>query len=588
MSSPQVKTAYSTEVESFLDILFKGETGIVYTPTKNPATGHWQTHFWSWPEQRSDIITFVMDATKSKEAYIAPSLFTKMKADKDAWKGTRYVWVDFDGNAPTKLPEGIPEPSIRIQSSTKGHEHWYWRFHSFEEEMAVVEGLSKRLAYTLGSDRSGWDSVQVFRPPGTIHHDSKRRVRLLKADDTKYSISSFIDLVEPPAEIVVNTNITSLPEAQDVVAKYKFPTDARDLFKKGKQPVGSRSEAMMRMAYHCVEMGMSDEEAYVILMNCDDRWKKYLNRTPENRSKVFLDQIAKARQKKGIQAEKRLDEVRRMVSLRELLALDFSDVGWWYDGFFAETTHGFIAGDPGVGKSTFMMQMSMNVSLGFDFLDFVNVKKHITKTGFFSFEMDAFQLQHFFSGMVRGFPEPEREIMMDNIFLDTFGSNHYLNSKKAQQEILDFVDEHELRFLTFDSLRAVSGLKDEHIEEFIDFVDKDLRRDRGCSVWTIHHNRKPGKGEQQEEQALADLYGSTSIAASANAVVGLQKKASGKAKVNSLKLRLAPEFDSFRIKRTEHNLFVRDSAPVAEDTDKDTPKQKGGLFGAVTSNGIDL
>jgi hypothetical protein len=593
MPAEQAKIAYSVEVESFLDTLFKGETGFVYAPTKNPATGHWQTYFFSWPEQRSDIVTHIMDATRTKESYIAPSLFQQVKGKlepkKAYWKGTRYAWVDFDGNAPATLPAGIPEPSIRIQSSTKDHEHWYWRFHSFEEEMAVVEGLSKRLAYTLGSDRSGWDSVQVFRPPGTIHHDSKRRVRILKSDDTKHSLADFLNLIDPPSEVVINTNITDLPDLQDVISKYKWPTDARDLFKKAQQPTGSRSEAMMRMAYHCVEMGMTDEESYVILMNCDDRWGKYKNRTPENRSKVFLDQIAKARQKKGIQAEKRLDEVRRMVSLRELLALDFSDVGWWYKDLFAETTLGFVAGDPGVGKSTFMMQMMMNTALGKDFLEFENEKKKITKTGMFSFEMDAFQLQHFFTNMLQGYTEAEKEIVCDTLFLDTFGSNHYLNNRKAQQEILDFVDAHELKFLTFDSLRAVTGLKDEAIEEFIDFIDKDLRKDRGCSVWVIHHNRKPGKGEQREEQTLADLYGSTSIGASAATVVGLEQKATNKIKVNSLKLRLAPDFDSFRLKRTEHQLFIRDTGPVAQEEEKkETPGKKGGLFGEVAATKFDF
>lgn len=590
MPESQARSDYSTEIESFLQLLFGEETGLVYVPTKNPATGYWQQYFFSWPEQRPDITTHILDATRTKEAYIAPSLFSKMEAKKNAWQGTRYLWVDFDGNAPAELPEGIPEPTIRIQSSTKGHEHWYWRLVSFEREMGLVEGLSKKLAYTLGSDRSGWDCVQVFRPPGTIHHDSKRRVRLLRSSDTQYSFADFVNLVEPPAEVVVNTNITELPDLQDVIAKYKWPTDARDLFKKPRQPTGSRSEAMMRMAYHCVEMGMSDEEAYVILINCDDRWGKYKNRTPENRSRVFLDQIAKARQKKGIQAEKRLDEVRRMVSLRELMALDFSDIGWWYDGLFAETTLGFVAGDPGVGKSTFMMQMMMNTTLGDDFINFENQKRKVTRVGMFSFEMDAFQLQQFFGNMVAPYDGARKEILLDNLYLDTFGSNHYLNTRKAQQEILDFVDQHELKFLTFDSLRAVTGLKEDLIEEFIDFVDKDLRKDRGCSVWVIHHNRKPGKGEQREEQTLADLYGSTSIGASAATVVGLEGKAAGNIKVNSLKLRLAPDFEAFKIKRTQHQHFVRvttGNQETVDDGDEDL-MPRGGTFGAVGSARLNL
>lgn len=587
MPAEQAKIAYSTEVESFLDILFGDEVGFVYVPTKNPATGHWQKYFFSWPEQRADIVSHMMDATRTKEAYIAPSLFSRMDATKDAWRGTRYVWVDFDGNAPTELPEGIPEPTIKVQSSTAKHEHWYWRLHGFEETQEVIEGLSKRLSYTLGSDRSGWDAVQVFRAPGTIHHDSKRRVRLLKADSATYSIADFLNLVEPPEAVVINTNITELPDLQDIIAKYKWPTDARDLFKKKTQPTGSRSEAMMRMAYHCIEMGMTDEEAYVILMNCDDRWGKYKNRSPENRSKVFLDQIAKARQKKGIQAEQRIDETRRMISLKELLALDFSQVGWWYDKFFSQNTLGFVAGDPGVGKTTFMMQMMMDTAVGKDFLEIKNHKEGVHKVGFFSYEMDTVQLQPFFNNMLQGYTNGEKAVIGEYLSIDSFGSNLLLNNRKAQQEILDFVDGNELEFLVFDSLRAVTGLKEEAIEEFLDFVNKDLRIARGCSVWVIHHNRKPGKGEQREEQTLHDLYGSTSIGATASTVIGLEKKASHKVKVNALKMRLAPEFDSFKIKHTDNQLFVRDTNPVAEE--EDTPSTEGRTgISAATSTRLNL
>lgn len=580
------QASYYSEVEAFLDTLFKGQEGYAYTPTKDPATGRWQTYFFSYPEQKTDIVTHILDVTKNKEAYIAPSLFTRPQARKSSWKGTNYVWVEFDGNAPESLPDGIPDPSIRIQSSTKGHEHWYWRLTNFENDQTVIEGLSKRLAYTLESDRSGWDAVQVLRPPGTLHHDSKRRVRLIKSDSVQHSIADFINLVDPPAEVVVNTNITNLPDVGDVVSKYQFTTDARDLFKKANQPTGSRSEAMMRMAYHCVEMGMSDEESYVILMNCDDRWGKYKNRSPENRSKVFLDQIAKARQKIGIKAEKKLTEIRPFYTVRELLALDFSDVGWWYDGLYASQTLGFIGGDPGVGKSTFMLQMSMDVTCGKDkFLVWENKKLEPTRTGFFSFEMDAFQVQYFLAKMVPGYNETQQGLINEMFRIDTYGSMTDLNEKKARQIVLDFVDKYELQFITFDSLRAVTKLKDENIEEFLDWIDKDLRRDRNCSVWVIHHNRKTAKGEQREEQSLADLYGSTSIGAAAATVIGLEKKPAGRVQLNHLKTRMAPEFDSFFLERTENLHFVKSTK--AEVTKKEG-KKVSLVDIATDSSGIDM
>jgi RecA-family ATPase len=324
-------------------------------------------------------------------------------------------------------------------------------------------------------------------------------------------------------------------------------------------------------------MGMEDADAYVILMNCDDRWGKYKNRTPENRSKVFLDQIAKARQKIGIKAEKKLTEVRPFYSVRELLALDFSNVGWWFDQLYATQTLGFIGGDPGVGKSTFMLQMSMHATAGVgQFLKWENKKVEVTSTGFFSFEMDAFQVQYFVKHLIRGYDEPRQEIIMDNFRIDTFGSSENLNDKKARQTLLDFVDQYEIKFLTIDSLRAVTKLRDENIEDFLDFVDKDLRRDRDCSVWVIHHNRKPAQGEQRQEQSLADLYGSTSIGAAAATVIGLEKKASNRIQLNHLKTRMAPEFDSFFLQRNEHLHFE-----ISTNQDKEKQK-KSSVSGGVS------
>jgi hypothetical protein len=565
-------SSYYDEVQSFIETLFDQQEGFVYTPTKDPATGRWQTYFFKYPQAKADAVSHICHETDNKEVYLAPSLFKRPQATKAAWKGTNYVWVEFDGNSPEALPQGIPNPSIRIQSSTKGHEHWYWRLDGFESDKNLIEGLSKSLAYTLESDRSGWDSTQVLRPPGTIHHDSGRRVRVRKAESTTHSVADFINLVVPPEEVVINTNITNLPEVGDVVSKYQWPTDARDLFKKQTQPTGSRSEAMMRMAYHCIEMGMEDTEAYVILMNCDDRWGKYKNRSPENRSKVFLDQIAKARQKIGIKAEKKLTEVRPIYSVRELLALDFSDVGWWYEGLYASQTLGFIGGDPGVGKSTFMLQMCMDVTCGKDkFLKWENKKAgEVHRTGFFSFEMDAFQVQYFLNNLVRGYSPAEQAVINEMFKIDPYGSAINSSLPKERQAILDTIDRHEMEFVVFDSLRALTKLKDENIEDFLDWVDKDLRRDRNCSVWVIHHNRKPAQGEQRQEQSLSDLYGSTSIGAAAATVIGLEKKAAGRVQLNHLKTRMAPEFDPIHLGRTEHLHF---------EIKKEEPKQeikKGG------------
>ena len=549
------KPNHGAEVEGFIDTLFEGQEGFIYTPTKNPATGYWQTYFFSYPDQKQEAVMHVMDATRSKEVYIAPSLFSKPKAKQTAWLGTNFVWVEFDGNAPATVPKGIPAPSIRIQSSTKGHEHWYWRLDHFETEQAIVEGLSKQLTYTLDADKSGWDANQVLRPPGTLHHDTKRRVRLLVAQNHTVSLSDFVDLVAAPEEVVVNTNITDLPDLQDTISKYKFPNDARELFKKASQPTGSRSSAMMRMAFHCVEMGMTNEEAYVILLNCDDRWGKYKNRTPENRAKVLTGMIAHARNEKSVQAEQRLSDYEPMYTVQELLDLDYSKIDWTFKEVISDNSYSIIAADPGIGKSTIAMQMGFAVALGQDFLKWEFGGKAGIKVGYFSYEMDARQCGHFIRTMLPGYGNNEQEVLRKNFYVRPTGYSIYLDRDDEQQKFLDYVDQHELSFIVVDSLKAINALEEKKYDKIQRFFDKDLRGERGCTILTIHHNRKPPVEGRTGEQTLADLYGDVFIQAGATHVLGLRAKANNEIEIAQTKNRLAPTFETFRVKRKDHMAF---------------------------------
>lgn len=574
---------HSVEVENFLDTLFEGQEGFVYAPTKSPKTGHWQTYLFSWPKQRDSIVTHIMDASRTKEAYLSPSLFkTADDAKRENWKGSNYVWIEFDGNAPAALPTGVPEPSIRVQSSEKGHEHWYWRLNEFESEQEVIQGLSKRLTYTLNADKSGWDANQVLRPPGTLHHDSKRRVRLLVAREGTVSIADFVNLVDIPPEVIVNTNITSLPDVKDVVSKYKFSDDARNLFHKQKQPTGSRSSAMMRMAYHCVEMGMTNEESYVILLNCDDRWGKYKKRTVESRAKVLTGMIAHARNEKAIQAELRLNDYEPMYTINELFNLDFSKIDWIYDEVLADNSVGVIASDPGVGKTSFSFQLGLHIALNKDFIGWNSGLQTGQNVGFFQYEMDTRQSGHFLSNMVPGFSQLEKTILEQRFRILPTGYAVPLDKPHEQQKILDYVDQHELNFLMFDSLKAVTGLKEERVDNFMNFVNKELRAERGCTVWIIHHNRKAGSEGRSGEQTLDDLYGDVFVSAHATTVVGLRSKSGNKIEVASLKSRLAPAFRTFKIARTDHQNFARVTGATEEnDSNPESDEKPSALSGRI-------
>lgn len=570
------KENYSTEIASFVDTLFSVEDkGYIYSPTKNQY-GEWETHFFKWPQKRQDLILHVLTHSIDFDVYLSPSLFKAPNAKQQAWKGTNYVWIEFDGNVPEKLPKGIPEPSIKVQSSEQKHEHWYWRLKDFNTNGNEISGLCKSLTYTLDADKSGWDYNQVLRPPGSLHQESARRVQLLRSEATTYGFSDFRGLVKldeiPDAVASVSKD---LPDLGLTVAKYKWDDDAWDLFQKDTQQVGARSSAMTRLGFHCIEMGMSNEEAYVILFDADERWGKYKHRSPEDRAKRLTGIISHCRGKKELDAELRLSDRESFVSLGDFRSSDIK-VKWLYENFLTERGLGIISASPGVGKSTLSLRLGFAASLGLDFLIWKYLSPEPRRVGFLSLEMSGVEVGKFVSDMWPSFSAEQQASLDSNFFLLPLGYSLPLADKTHQQNILDEIDKHNIDFLIIDSLKAATALDEKKLDVFFNWINKYVREARNVTVWLIHHNRKPPNetGASRRPKDLGDLYGDTFITAHPTAVISLYRRSKSEIEVIPLKVRLAEQGDPFVLRRSEHlNFELKEILDKHEDQDEVDKKE---------------
>lgn len=573
MGEPQTDD-YATEVGNFLDALYEGQTGYSYVPTKGES-GHWQPYFYKWPTDRKSIISHILTQTSERDCYVSPSLFKAPSDKKPAWKGSNYVWVEFDGNAPKQPKNGIPNPTIRIQSSISGHEHWYWRLNKFESDYHVLEGLAKSLTYTLDADKSGWDCSQVLRPPGTLHQESKRRVRLLTHEASKYNFTDFKNLVTAPETVVIGTTFDDIPDSQDVMAKYRWSDEALNLFKKKTQPIGSRSSAMTRLGFHCIEMGMSNEECYSILFNADERWKKYQNRSPGDRARRLTGIISHCRGKKELEAELRLSERESFISVGDFRNTDIP-VKWLLRDFITEKGLGIISAAPGVGKSTLSLRLGLAITLGKDFLVWKFGGDSGKRSGFVSLEMAGLECKKFLEDMWPSFTKEEQDVIDRDFFLLPLGYSLALGNKDAQQMLLDEIDKHSLEFLIIDSLKAATGLDEKKLDAFFDWVNKHVRNERGCTVWIVHHNRKPPNEGPRKPRGLEDMYGDTFIGAHPTTVISLWRRSKGVFEVLPLKIRLAEETDPFVIRRTQHLNFTVEPKGKTDEEEPPEPETDNG------------
>lgn len=557
--------SYDVEVGNFLDSLFVGQKGHVYSPVKQSDTGYWQPYWFKWPEHKSSLITHMLRQSDYGDVYISPSVFKAPSDKKAAWKGSNYVWIEFDGNAPAELPDGIPQPTIKIQSSTSKHEHWYWKLKQFETDSSALEGLSKQLTYTLDADKSGWDCSQVLRAPGTLHQESRKRVRLLSQNSRSFKFSDFKNLVTAPESVVIDTTFDDLPDVQDVIAKYPFPKDATDLFHKKTQPVGSRSAALTRLGFHCVEMGMTNEECYVILYNADERWGKFKNR--EDRAKRLIGIITHCRGKKELDAELRLAERESLVNLGDFRTTELK-ITWLFQDFITERGLGIISSSPGVGKSTLSIRLGFSVVLNEDFLLWrcASTKQH--RVAFLSLEMAGVELKKMiFDDMYPSLNDAQKAKIDKNFFILPLGYGMSLADKKNQQWVLDELDKHEIDFLIIDSLKASTSLDERKLDQFFDWINKDVRDKRGVTAWIVHHNRKPPNEGPRKPRGLEDLYGDTFITAHPTTVISLWKRSKSVLEVIPLKIRLAEEHDPFTIKRGKNLTFTVDEKVDIHDED---------------------
>lgn len=574
----------TTEVAQYVDYVYGNAKGYAYCPLKDPNTGKWTKEFFYWPTERKELIEHVESKSRTYEVYISPSLYKAKSTDRESWLGTNVVWADFDYGTPKTSNKGsanekergsskatIP-PSLRIRSSIEGHEHWYWKLPFFETNIAAVESLTKRIAYSLGADLSGWDYYQTLRPPGSIHHKTKQQVTLLSLNGSgPVPIEAFAELKEVPQENI-ELDISSVPNTYDVIAKYAFPQETFKQFKQRLTQVDDRSNELCVLAYNCAELGLADEEILSLLFHADNRWEKFKDRSEKDRLKCLSGILKRARLKYPRQLHS--GEVFPTFGLDEFLSMEI-ELEWIVEQLVHRQGFVVLSSPPEVGKTQFSLQTAIHIALGKEFVGFKVEKPY--RVLFISMEMGHADLHFILRQMARDFSGPDKKILQENCLVVPLGYSVLLDKKDNQEQILKLVDKYQPQGIFLDSLGVAVGdnIKDDSvINQTFDFLNRELRINRDMFLWLIHHNRKDQVGNRRPKR-LSDLYGSQYIGAHATTVVGLwSSKPKDPIEVNCLKMRMASHFDSFIVERTDNLNFDRIERPVSEEKEEKEIKRE--------------
>lgn len=580
-------------IASFLDAIYRDAAGHCYIACKVPGSQHEFTkHFFNWPDEREKAVAFILERRAEYEVYYAPAVFKNPSGQKKDVSGSYVAWVEFDGNVPGEISGGLPNPTIRVRSSTEDHEHWYWFLDSFVSPYDL-ERINRGLAYFLSADSSGWDAGQILRPPNTFNHKRQREVELVHYDPTLIPVASFNAIPEPPPPVEAPVP-ESIPSVEDVIAKYPFSEAAWRLFKKG-VPEGKRSEGLMSLGYYLAEMGLPDDALFSVLLNADERWGKFSGRADQHVR--LMEIVVRARAKYPVQNKPAAPETTLIsIGFRSILTSEVH-LEWVWEGFLQEGGYYLLTGHAGVGKTQFSLNAGAAFAVGGDFLGKEIKGQH--KVGFFSLEMGMADLQYFMKSQAKGYSNEELETLEENLRFFPLGEPIYLNRKEEKRRIEEVIKREGLTGLIIDSLGStteeeLTGEKD--VKNLMDWNDH-LRQEYGVFTWFIHHHRK-ATGDNKKPNKLADVYGSQYITARATSVMCMWEVPGSinAIELSSLKMRLAPKPPPFTIYRGMDLRFTLEAPkkekekplPVEKKAEVEKPKPATGGFELKGKPGKDM
>jgi Protein of unknown function (DUF3987)/RepB DNA-primase from phage plasmid len=276
---------------SFFDYLFGDDNGYLYVATgspEQPRTGFRQ-YFFQWPQGRTQAAQFIQQQSVHNNVWFGVCLYSQQIAQKEYALPGSFVWADLDGVSPRDCEAKGLTPTCAVLSSP-GRYQGYWRITQ-RLPADVLEDLSKKLAYYIGADKSGWDRTQLLRAPITPNHKypGKPSVDILHVYESLVPVEELDKLPDPIVASVTEPppsdmpDVDSLPAPEQILYKYAYNLSSTafiPLYAEEPHESDDWSKRMWRLINLLLEQGLSPEETFAVCI--DAKCNKYVrdNRPP--------------------------------------------------------------------------------------------------------------------------------------------------------------------------------------------------------------------------------------------------------------------------------------------------------------------
>ena len=269
---PPTVTQSKSELRlGFLELLFgtsKGYLCLATTDPRAPKTSFKQ-RFFDWPRESIKAENYILSVEVHHNVYFCVNLLSQMERKKSNCLPTDVVWADLDKVNPDELTT-LPPPIV-IQSSP-GRWQAFWRLTS-KLDPFDAERYSRRIAYEIDADLSGWDLTQLLRVPLTknFKYHPPAEIVLERALETRAQPELFEKAVEAPPEEAPLTKLPTpteiIKKPEEIIAFYSSKLDMPKflaLYTYDHDEDADWSKLLWTLEIMCFSAGMEAEEVFII------------------------------------------------------------------------------------------------------------------------------------------------------------------------------------------------------------------------------------------------------------------------------------------------------------------------------------
>lgn len=299
-----------------------------------------------------------IDANTDKNLYWCIHGFRKPRRKEEFAVLPKLLWADLDAVDPRKL--NGTKPTLAWESSP-GRFAGVWHI-----DRVMDKELNKRLSYSLGADKGGWDITQVLRIPGTMNYKYGKgapgRLLWFKKDQT-ISVARLKQHLQAPESEKESKGEYSKEDRAAVYSRYqkRISQPIRQLLL-SQRVTGDRSEILWKLYHGLLDAGMDGDEVATLVSG--SVWNKFADRPKQLRreiEKVIGERLTSGRLRDKNPASESEDSDKGYITMNDVV---MRPVQWVTPGWFVKGKITIVEGDPGIGKSFIVQQMCVSAIVG--------------------------------------------------------------------------------------------------------------------------------------------------------------------------------------------------------------------------------